>query len=300
MNIRDLEYLIAVVDCGHFGKAAERCFVSQPALSMQIKKLENTLGVQLLERTNNTVLLTEIGTQIVAKAQQILNQAREIRELAKASQDPFAGELKIGIIPTLAPYFLPLIISKLSKAFPKLSLYLIEAQTPALLEKLNQGEMDAAFLAIPITETNLTDTLLFKEEFLLATPKNHPLAKLKSVKPSHLENQNLLLLEEGHCLRDQILSFCETLHKTNAENFKATSLETLRHMISSGIGITLMPRLAAQSNDNICYIPFTKPVPHRTLGLVWRTSTAKQIVLEKIVEYIKLILQKNKAVDIIN
>lgn len=296
MNIKDLKYLVALADHGHFGKAAAVCFVSQPALSMQIMKLEESLGVKLLERTNKSVLLTDHGAIIVAHARRILSQVDEVKEIAKLAKDPFSGELKIGIFPTLAPYLLPLIIPKLSKAYPKLSFYLVEEQTAVLVEKLKQGKLDAAFLAAPIVERNFQHALLFEEEFLLAVAASHPLAKLKSIKPQHLDNKNLLLLEEGHCMRDQALAVCHRTHAVEMQNFRATSLETLRHMVSAGVGITLIPRLACHANDAVAYVPFHSPKPTRSIGFYWRTNTAKQLLVDNIVGEIKSLMRKQKAV----
>jgi len=295
MTIRDLKYLVALASHQHFGKAAEACFVSQPALSMQIKKLERTLGVTLLERTNKSVLLTEIGSVIAARAQGILQQIAEMHDIANLAKDPFSGELKLGIFPTLAPYFLPLIMPMLVKTFPKLSFYLIEEQTAILLEKLKSGKLDAAFLALPVNDAQLTHTVLFEEAFLLATPTNHPLAKRKKIAQQDLQQQHLLLLDEGHCMREQALQLCQHMQAHEKQNFRATSLETLRHMIVAGVGITLMPKLACQLNDAISYIPFSAPTPARTIGLVWRTATAKQVLLNKMTTQIKIIMTKIKS-----
>ncbi len=296
MNIRDLEYLVALNDYGHFGKAAEACFVSQPALSMQIKKLEESLGIKLLERSNKSVLFTDAGIAITERARHILNQVDEMRDFAKLAKDPYRGELKIGIIPTLAPYLLPLIIPSLAKKFPNISFYLIEEQTAALIDKLKMGKLDAALLAHPVTEKNFTTSLLFDEEFLLAVPTNHPLAKFKIIKQNDLDNQNLLLLEEGHCMREQTLAFCHNMHAAEIQSFRATSLETLRHMVAAGNGITLIPKLARQSNDNMVYVPFGPPKPMRSIGLYWRSSAAKKILLEEIAIEIRKIIIKLKTV----
>ncbi|MBV9576879.1 MAG: LysR family transcriptional regulator [Gammaproteobacteria bacterium] len=299
MNIKDLKYLVAIADHGHFGKAANACFVSQPALSMQIMKLEESLNVKLFERTNKSVLLTDYGTLIVEQARRILNQIEEVREIAKLAKDPFSGELKIGLFPSLAPYLLPLIIPALSKTYSKLSFYLIEEQTASLVEKLKQGKLDAALLAAPILEKNFNHALIFEEEFLLTMPAAHPFAKLKKIKQTHLDNKNLLLLEEGHCLREQALAVCHRMQATEMQGFRATSLETLRHMISAGIGMTLMPKLACHENNHIAYVPFTEPKPTRTIGMYWRANTCKQILLSKIVSEIKSILKKQKSVRIV-
>jgi len=297
MNTRDLQYLVALSDHCHFGKAAEACFVSQPALSMQIKKLEEALGVKLLERTNKSVLLTDTGIAITERARQILNQVEEMRDLAKLAKDPYSGELKIGIIPTLAPYLLPLIIPSLSKKFPKISFYLIEEQTSVLIEKLKIGKLDAAFLAHPVIETSLATSSLFEEEFLLAVPCTHPLAKRKAIKHNDLDNQNVLLLEEGHCMREQTLALCHKMNASETQNFRATSLETLRHMVAAGNGVTLMPKLAQQLNDSVSYIPFGSPKPMRSIGLYWRFSAAKKALLENMAVQIKQIMTKRKTVN---
>ena len=295
MNIRGLKYLVALADHGHFGKAADTCFVSQPALSMQIMKLEESLGIKLLERTNKSVLLTDHGAVIVERARHILNQIEEVREIAKSAKDPYSGELKMGVFPTLAPYLLPLIIPQLSKTYPGLSFYLVEEQTAALIEQLQQGKLDAALLAHPVMEKSFSSTILFEEEFLLATPVIHPLARLKTVKQQDLDNKNLLLLEEGHCMRDQALALCHKMRASETQNFRATSLETLRHMVSAGVGITLMPRLACSSSNTISYVPFSAPKPTRSIGIYWRASSAKQALLENIVTKIKSILTKQKT-----
>ncbi len=298
MNIRDLKYLVALADHGHFGKAADACFVSQPALSMQIMKLEESLGIKLLERTNKSVLLTDHGIIIVERARHILNQIEEVREIAKSAKDPYSGELKIGVFPTLAPYLLPLIIPQLSKAYPNLTFYLIEEQTAVLIEQLKQGKLHAALLAHPVMEKSFKNTLLFEEEFLLAAPIAHPLAKLKSVKQKDLDNKNLLLLEEGHCMRDQALALCHRMQASENQNFRATSLETLRHMVSAGVGITLMPKLACSASDTISYVPFSASKPTRSIGIYWRATTAKGALLENITIKIKSILAKQKTMSV--
>lgn len=292
MNIRDLKYLIAVADHNHFGRAAEACFVSQPALSMQIKKLEESLGVHLIERSNKQIFFTEIGQVVVQQARDILYRVENLQEIAKQSKDPFCGELHLGIIPTLSPYLLPLIIPELSTLFPKLTLYLVEETTLNLLSKLNEGKIDAALLALPI-EGDFSVHPLFDEEFFLAIPLEHQLAKQKVVNYSNLENKTLLLLEDGHCLRQQALAVCHKANASESKKFRATSLETLRHMVAAGVGITLMPKLSCRSNDQVCYLPFESPIPMRTIGLIWRKSTTKKILLEHLVDKIKTVSQES-------
>jgi len=295
MNIRDLEYLLSVADLGHFGKAAEACFVSQPALSTQIKKLEEELGVQLLERTSKSVFLTEHGLLIAERAREILNLTKDIKDLAKSAKDVFSGEIRVGVFPTLAPYLLPVIIPKLSKHYPKLSFYLIEEKTDVLVDQLQKGLLDAAFLASPVIEKNLKSVPLFEEAFLLAVPKNHPLSNLKSVSQKELKNEELLLLDEGHCMRDQALEVCNRINIHENKSFRATSLETLRHMVSAGVGITLMPKLACTKSSTISYIPFSAPKLVRSIGLFWRTSFARKVLLEHIASEIKLIFKNHET-----
>lgn len=300
MNIRDLKYLVAIADHSHFGMAAEACFVSQPALSMQIKKLERVLGVQLIERTSRSALLTEIGKVITEHARDILYRVETMKEIAKQANDPHSGELHLGVIPTLAPYLLPHIIPGLSKLFPKLTIYLVEEQTPNLIAKLKQGKLDGALLGLPLIDEDFIASPLFKEEFMLAIPPHHPLLKRKRISIADLKNNVLLLLEDGHCMRDLALEVCHKAKALESKGFRATSLETLRHMVASKAGMTLMPKLAYKANDGVCYLPFTSPKPARTVGMVWRPSSAKKILLENIVGQIRKLMAKQKAVEIIN
>lgn len=298
MNIRDLQYLVSLADIGHFGKAADACFVSQPALSMQIKKLEENLGVKLLERTNKSVLLTDIGVTLVERARLILNQVDELREIAKSAKDPFSGEIRIGIFPTLAPYLFPHIIPHLSKTFPNVFFYLVEDKTEVLIEKLKTGLIHAAILSLPVVETGFTTALLFEEEFLLTVPHSHPLANRKFIKHNDFDDKSLLLLDDGHCMRNQVLSFCHKANIHENQNFRATSLEALRHMVAAGAGITLMPKLSSAGCDLASFIPFTAPKPTRCIGLVSRTTTTKGILLKEIEGQIKKIMAPKKLVKI--
>lgn len=288
MNVRDLRYLVALQEHKHFGRAAEACFVSQPALSMQIKKMEKFLGVQLLERSNKSVMLTPIGATLSDRAQTILHQVDEMKEIARLASDPFSGELKLGIFPTLAPYVLPHIAPRMAQSLPKLSLYLVEEQTGYLLDKLRQGEIDAAILALPVNEKGLQEMPLFDEEFLLAAPEGHALSKRGAVEQEELLGQPIMLLEDGHCMREQALSLCYRVKAKENQNFRATSLETLRHMVAAGLGITLIPKLACRKNDGIVYIPFKGVKPVRTLGLVVRNTSAKKVLLEKVAAEIQM------------
>lgn len=296
MNLRDLAYLVALAQHKHFGKAAESTFVTQPALSMQIKKLEKYLDVQLLERTNKSVLLTEIGMSLAERAKQILLQVEELKTTAKLSKDPYVGELKIGIIPTLAPYLLPHIMPTLSARFPKLNIYLVEKQTDVICEQLQAGKLDAIILALPNEQPGWKTLSLFKETFLLAVSNNHVLANRKKIKQTQLANQTLLLLEDGHCLRDQALSICYMVKANESQHFRATSLETLRHMVASGVGMTLMPKLACQQNDKVSYITFSGAKPLRMIGLQYRATSSKHQVLTDIANLVKQTVSDNNLV----
>lgn len=279
MNLRDLQYLVAVADTQHFGKAADQCFVSQPTLSMQIKKLEQELGITAFERTNKQVLLTPAGEALAAQARIVLEEANTLREIAKQSQNPLSGTIKLGVIPTLGPYLLPHAVAKLRRQLPEIEFMFIERQTEQLLEQLKKGHLDAIILALPVDAHGLTVRKLFSEFFMAAVPSDHPLAQRKRIKLEDLQQETLLLLEEGHCLRDQALAVCQKFDGPQAGSFAATSLETLRNMVAMGSGITLLPSLATEgfkaSGKQVAIIPFTKPAPHRQIAMLWRTRTPK-------------------------
>lgn len=273
MNLRDLKYLVAVAEHRNFRKAAEACFISQPTLSMQLKKLEDYLQIQLIERDNRNVLLTSAGNQIVEKAKVILELEDQIKDTAKNFQNPFEGEIKIGAFPTLAPYYFPKIMPKINKAFPKLKVYLVEEKTEILIEKLERGKIDFAFLATPVDSKKLNHEVVFEEKFLVAVSDKNVLAKKKSVNTHDILSQNLLLLEEGHCLREQALEFCAINSLFENTSFRATSLETLRQMVISNIGITLVPEIAAIETRGIKYLPLDKSIKAgREIGLFYRNS----------------------------
>lgn len=278
MNLRDLRYLVALADTRHFGRAAERCHVSQPTLSTQVRKLEEFLGVALVERRPRRLALTAAGEAVVDRARRMLQDADDIRTLARASQDPLSGQLKIGLIPTLGPYLLPRIAPRLARALPKLQLMLHEYQTAPLVERVVRGELDLAILALPADTKGLQTRSLFGESFLVAMPEKHRLAARKRVKPADLEGEKLLLLEEGHCLRNQALEVCAQAG-TEEQDFRATSLETLRQMVAAGLGVTLLPRLAAEgpfaSARGLVVRPFAPPQPTRLIGAAWRRSTSR-------------------------
>ena len=291
MNLRDLRYLVALADHKHFGRAAEASFVSQPTLSTQLKKLEDELGMALVERNPRNVLLTEVGEAVVRRAKIILREADEIKAIARRAKDPESGTVRIGIFPTLAPYLLPHVVPEIVKRFPKLELILLEDKTDAILKKLHDGELDAGLLALPIHDDTLHAEFLFEEAFVLALPKHHRLAKAKRVKLADLALESLLLLDDGHCMRDQALEVCAMTGAAEKPGFRATSLETLRHMVSANVGITLMPALSvnapAPNSPGICLIPFSEPAPHRRIAMIWRRTSALTAFLHQLVPLLK-------------
>jgi LysR family hydrogen peroxide-inducible transcriptional activator len=289
MTLRDLEYLVALAETRHFGRAAERCHVSQPTLSAQIRKLEDSLGVALVERRPRRVTLTAAGEAVVERARRMLRDAEDIQALGRASQDPLAGQLRVGFIPTLGPYLLPRIAPRIARALPKLQLMLYEYQTAPLVERAVGGELDLAILALPADTKGLVTRSLFAEAFLVAMPENHRLTAKKRVKPGDLAGEKLLLLEEGHCLRNQALEVCERAG-TEDQDFRATSLETLRQMVAAGLGITLLPRLAAEgpfaSARGLVVRPFAPPAPNRVIGAAWRRSTSRALAIAAVCDII--------------
>lgn len=288
MNIRDLRYFLAVAELEHFGQAAEQCYVSQPTLSGQIKKLEEELGVMLFERTNRRVMLTEVGANIANSARRILHEVDSIHEIAKSSHDPLSGKFRLGAFPTLSTYIFPSLVPKIKQAMPNLRLILIEEKTAMLIDKLRHGEIDAALLALPVQDNFLISHKLFDDKFYLAVPTDHKLKKHKTISQKTLRKHKLLLLEEGHCLRDQALEVCKFHGIGEEQDFKATGLETLRQMVKAGTGITFIPEIARQHDETgICYIPFKKPSPTRTIGLVYRKTTARQQVMQKLIKGLK-------------
>src|SRR5688572_2634105 len=239
LKLKDLRYLVAVADTRHFGRAAERSFVSQPTLSAQLKKLEDYLGVQLIERAPKRVALTAAGEEIVERARRILEASEEIVELAKGHRDPLAGQLKLALLPTIGPYLLPNVAARLRKQLPRLELMLYEYQTDPMLEKLHSGEIDVGILALPVPLDGLDVYELYEEPFTVAMPTSHRLSGRNTIKVDDLRDETLLLLEDGHCLRDQALEICSGTALHEKQDFRATSLETLRQMVAAGVGITL-------------------------------------------------------------
>jgi len=295
INLKDLKYLAALADTGHFGKAAEACFVSQPTLSAQVKKLEQYLGVQLVERQPNNVKLTEIGRQIAERGRGMLRTGDEIIALARDHKDPLSGRLRVALIPTVGPYLLPRITQKIRKALPKMGLMLYEHRTESLLKRLHDGEIDLGVIALPSAAEGFMSRELYREAFMLAVPEDHPLASKSRARLQELKNQTLLLLEDGHCMREQALEVCSRVETREADNFRATSLETLRQMVVAGLGVTLLPELAVQppfgSQRGLKVIPFASPAPTRTIGAVWRKSTTRTAAIAAVCDVIERVMQ---------
>lgn len=290
LKLKDLRYLVAVADQRHFGRAAARCFVSQPTLSSQLKKLEQSLGVQLIERAPNNVSLTEAGEEIVARARRIIEASEEVVALAAGARDPLAGKLRVALLPTIGPYLLPHVMRPIRKALPRLELRLYEQQTAPMLEKLRDGELDLGILALPVELAGLEARELYREAFTVALPEHHRLAARGSVRAADLKGETLLLLEEGHCLRDQALEVCGAAGVTQREDFRATSLETLRQMVAAGAGVTLLPELASRgaygNARGVEVRPFVRPTPVRHIGAVWRKTTARRTAIDAVARLI--------------
>jgi LysR family transcriptional regulator, hydrogen peroxide-inducible genes activator len=290
IKLRDLEYLDAVERFRHFGKAAEACHVSQPTLSGQIMKLEEQLGVSLIERHPRNIMLTPAGEQLLAKARRVLSAAKDLELTAKTLGDPLSGEFHLGLIPTLAPYLLPVIMPTLIDQFPKLEFILHEHKTNELLHKLHDGDLDALVLPWLDDMHNVEAYDLFKEEFLLAVSKKHELANRKRVKLACLEGHKVLTLEDGHCLRDQALGYCFSAGADEDRRFQATSLETLRYMVAANIGITLLPELATRTksdDERITYIQFQQPAPERRIVLLVRQHFTRMECVREVVSVIR-------------
>ena len=278
MNLRDLKYLVALAEHRHFGRAAEASFVSQPTLSTQIRKLEDELGVTLIERAPRRVMLTPIGLEIAERARSVIAEVEAMSELARRSRDPEAGSVRLGLFPTLGPYLLPHVLPKVRERFPRLELLLVEEKTDVILQRLRDGKLDAGILALPLHDEQLRIEPLFDEPFMLAVPQGHPMASKPALDTDDLRDADLLLLEEGHCLRDQALDVCRLAGAGEREGFRATSLETLRQMVAAGVGMTLLPMLAVQppvpASPDIALLRFAGDAPHRRIAMVWRRSSA--------------------------
>ena len=281
MNTRLLEYFIAVAEFRSFKKAADVCGVSQPALSIQLKKLEQILGVDLFERTNKSVMLTEAGRQILSDSRQLIDDVKTLRKKAQLYSDPYSGEMYIGAFPTLAPSLFSKLIPELVETYPNIKFHLIEEKTEILIQMLNEGNLDVAFLAEPEDHPLLRSQTLYRENFLIAHPE-----KLK-VNPEKLREHNVMLLEEGHCLRDQALDVCTLAGISDSIDFSASSITTLLHMIQLGNGITLLPENSVETIKGVKYTKFNNNIPGRTIGIFWRKSSLREDIILEIADDIK-------------
>jgi LysR family hydrogen peroxide-inducible transcriptional activator len=280
MTLTELKYIVAVAREKHFGRAAEACFVSQPTLSVAIKKLEDELDVKIFERGGNEVSVTPLGEEIVRQAQQVIEQAATIKEIAKRGKDPVSGPLRLGIIYTIGPYLLPDLVKVAIERVPQMPLMITENFTAKLLESLRTGEIDCAIMAEPFPDTGLAVAPLYDEPFLAAVPKSHPLAKRKSVSAEELKHETMLLLGTGHCFRDHVLEVCPEYARFSSDaegirkSFEGSSLETIKYMVASGMGVTVVPQLSVPKDPqpHVKYIRFTDPVPTRRVVLAWRRT----------------------------
>jgi len=280
MTLTELRYIVAVARERHFGHAAEACFVSQPTLSVAIKKLEEELDVKIFERGSNEVTTTPLGEAIVRQAQQVIEQAQGIREIAKRGKDPLAGALRLGIIYTIGPYLLPSLVKHAIEHTPQMPLMLQENFTVKLLDMLRTGELDCAIMAEPFPDAGLAIAPLYDEPFMVAVPKAHALATRHTISSQELKQQTMLLLGSGHCFRDQVLEVCPEFARFSSDaegikkSFEGSSLETIKHMVASGMGITVVPRLSVpdEPQKHLSFIAFEDPVPTRRVVLAWRRS----------------------------
>jgi LysR family hydrogen peroxide-inducible transcriptional activator len=297
MTLTELKYIVAVARERHFGRAAEACFVSQPTLSVAIRKLEDELGVVLFERGGVEVGITPIGLRVVSQAQKVLEEGAKLREIAHQGHDPLEGPLRVGVIYTVGPYLLPYLVPTQIRQTPQMPLLLQENYTTRLLELLRQGEIDCAIVALPLPETGFAQCALFDEPFFVALPHQHPWAQEKEIDSRRLKEETMLLLGAGHCFRDQVLEVCPELSRYSASSegiqrtFEGSSLETIRHMVAAGIGITVLPASAlgirGAESRLLKYVPFKPPVPDRRVVLVWRKSFPRLVAIEALVHAVR-------------
>ncbi len=280
MTLTELRYIVAVARERHFGRAAEACFVSQPTLSVAIKKLEEELDLKIFERGGSEVSVTPLGEEIVRQAQSVLDQAGAIKEIAKRGKDPLAGALRLGIIYTIGPYLLPELVKHTIERYPQMPLMLQENFTVKLLEMLRTGELDCAIMAEPFPDAGLATAALYDEPFVVALPASHPLADRATISAEELKRETMLLLGTGHCFRDHVLEVCPEFARFSSDaegirrSFEGSSLETIKHMVASGMGVTVVPRLSvpADRTPHLRFVPFSDPVPTRRVVLAWRRS----------------------------
>jgi LysR family hydrogen peroxide-inducible transcriptional activator len=277
ITLRQLRYLGALARHRHFGRAADECAVTQPALSMQIKELEREIGADLVERRPSDVTLTETGIEVAQRAERILAATRDLVDFAR-HREVLSGPLKLGVIPTIAPYLLPKLLPRLQAAYPSLRLEVRETQTGTLLDELIGGELDCLLLALPIEHTDVEMLALFTDRFLLAAPAGEPIPR-RPLNARDVDERRLILLEEGHCLRDQSLAFCATKRRDSAAALGSTSLATVMQMVANGYGVTLVPEIATEveaRDKRVMLKRFARPEPGRTIGLAWRKTSPRQ------------------------
>ena len=295
MTLTELRYIVAVARERHFGHAAEACFVSQPTLSVAVKKLEEELGISLFERSQSEVTITPVGADVVAQAQRVLEQAGAIKELVKQRRDPLAGQLRLGVIYSIAPYLLPALVPRMIRTAPGMPLVIEENFTFRLLEMLRSGDIDVALLAQPFSEPGILMQAVYDEPFMVALPAGHAWVARKAIPAADLKKETMLLLGSGHCLRDQVLQVCPEMMRFSSSSaagiqktFEGSSLETIRHMVASGIGLTVLPASAVppgeRKKDLIVYRPFIAPAPSRRIALAWRKSYTRSAAIAKLRE----------------
>jgi LysR family transcriptional regulator, hydrogen peroxide-inducible genes activator len=280
ITLRQLRYLEALGEHRHFGRAAEACAVTQPALSMQIRELEKVLGVELVERRPGEVVLTDIGIEVLRRGGRVLSETRDLIDFARHHGRPLTGRLRLGVIPTIAPYLLPCILPALQRRCPELRVELRESQTKVLLDELTRGALDLVMLALPVAEGELEAMPLFDDPFLLAVPAGDPRPRSTPVNVDEIDHERLILLEEGHCLRDQALAYCGNGGHGSAMGLGATSLTTVMQMVANGYGVTLVPQVAVDvevRDERIKLLRLTPPQPGRTIGLVWRQTSPRKV-----------------------
>lgn len=298
MTLTDLRYLVALAESGHFRKAAELCHVSQPTLSIAIKKLEEELGIALFERARHKVATTPAGERIVEQARTVLRETQTLRQLAELGKDPLGSMLSVGAIYTVGPYLFPRLVSRLQQLAPKMPLFIEENYTASLRHKLTSGQLDAIFVALPFTETDIVTRPLFEEPFVVLLPADHPLAKQSHIDTDSLAQHQVLLMGEGHCFREQVLEACPGLQQAIRDKsaqgnavVEGSSLETLKHMVASGLGITVLPGSAAQEatygENTLAVRPFRDPAPKRSIALAWRVSYPRTEAIDILIDALR-------------
>jgi LysR family transcriptional regulator, hydrogen peroxide-inducible genes activator len=295
VTLRQLRYLSALAKHGHFGRAAEACAVTQPALSMQIRDLERTLGVAVVERRPGDVMLTDVGREIARRGEEVLTASRDLVDFARHRSGLLTGRLTLGVIPSLAPYLLPRILPELQRRFPELRLELRETQTRQLVEDIKNGALDAAMLALPLGEPDIDTMALFEDLFLLAVPSDDPRNEATRIAAGDIDQSRLILLEDGHCLRDQALAFCATAARSRGARsggtaFGASSLTTVMQMVAGGYGVTLIPQIAAdveRRDDRVKFLRLQNPQPGRSIGLAFRRTSPRKADFAALGEVVK-------------